>query len=224
MPVHCACGRKNGVEHSLTCKKGGYVSMRHNAIRDTEANIMKEVATDVVTEPNLLPVGNVELVYGSNTQAQALLDISARGIWSRHERVFFDVRITHPHAPSNTGKSIEALFKQNEQEKIRAYNDRVIQVEKSSFVPLVFSTNGGMSLQCKNLHSQLASLISRKRGEKYSEVMKHLRTRLRFALLKSTIIAVRGYRGNSVGANPVPLMDVDFGLVEAIDGVRTIGS
>ena len=163
MPTHCACGERNGIEHVLTCKKGGYVSMRHNAVRDMEAAIMKDVTKDVQVEPPLLPVGNVQLKNGTNTADHARLDIAARGIWSPCERTLFDVRITHPHCPSNAGKSLDALLIENENQKLREYNDRVIEVEKATFVPLVFSTNGGMSPQCQRLHTQLALLISRKR-------------------------------------------------------------
>ena len=31
-PMHCACGEENTTNHTLNCKKGGYVSMRHNAL------------------------------------------------------------------------------------------------------------------------------------------------------------------------------------------------
>ena len=179
---------------------------------------MKEVADDVQLEPHLIPVGNVQLENGTNTTNQARLDIAARGIWSSHERTLFDVRITHPFALSNRNKTIEALLAGNEAEKMRHYNDRVVQVEKSSFVPLVYSTNGIMSKQCERLHRQLAWLIAGKLGETYSKIMNHIRTRVRFALLKSVLVSIRGYRGrNKKGYEALPLSDVDFGL--ALDGV-----
>ena len=52
MPKHCACGAVNDIDHALTCKKGSYVSLRHNNLRDTEANLMREVAKDIVIEPS----------------------------------------------------------------------------------------------------------------------------------------------------------------------------
>ena len=36
MPMFCGCGQLNSMDHVLICKKGGYVSMRHNILRDTE--------------------------------------------------------------------------------------------------------------------------------------------------------------------------------------------
>ena len=49
IPKHCRCGSPNDINQCLTCKLGGYqyVIMRHNLVRDTIANVMKEVCHDV---------------------------------------------------------------------------------------------------------------------------------------------------------------------------------
>ena len=80
-----------------------------------------------------------------------------------------------------------------EKEKKEKYNARVLNIEKASFCPLVFLTTGGMSPECEALNKRIATLIANKTSENYSQVMTYLRTRLRFALLKATVIAVRGY-------------------------------
>ena len=41
IPKFCACGAENSIDHTLTCKRGGYVIMRHNALRDLEGNLMR---------------------------------------------------------------------------------------------------------------------------------------------------------------------------------------
>ena len=35
------CGRKNDINHALICKTGGYVSFRHDALKDTEADLLR---------------------------------------------------------------------------------------------------------------------------------------------------------------------------------------
>ena len=50
-PSYCLCGVNNDINHALSCKKGGYVMMRHNCIRNLEAEIMQEVCSDVRIEP-----------------------------------------------------------------------------------------------------------------------------------------------------------------------------
>ena len=170
--------------------------MRHNQIRDLEAVLLRDVCKDVKIEPELLPIGNSS-VDSSNKAIKARLDVSAVGIWSPMARTFLDVRVFHPNSQSYRGKKIEKVYEQHETEKKNAYNQRIVQVEKATFTPLVFSTSGGMAPECTKYHKRLAELISTKTKEEYGQVMNHLRTRLRFALLRSTLIALRGERGKS---------------------------
>ena len=56
LPEKCACGAHFDLQHSLSCKKGGFVSLRHNMIRDVTASLLDEVCHDVRVEPQLFPV------------------------------------------------------------------------------------------------------------------------------------------------------------------------
>ena len=75
------------------------------------------------------------------------------------------------------------------------YSSRVITVERASFTPLVYTTFGGWGPQAQRYHKRLASLIASKRNEEYHHVINHIRLKVRFSLLKSVLIAVRGERG-----------------------------
>ena len=101
---------------------------------------MSEVCKDVQREPPLLPLsGEMFNLRSTNTASEARLDISAPGIWNTVNKTFFDVRVFHPGAESNKAISIDAAFERHEQEKKRTYNRRVLEVEKATFTPLVFS-------------------------------------------------------------------------------------
>ncbi len=71
---------------------------------------------------------------------------------------------------------------------------------------------GGTGPACSKVIKRIAGKIAEKKGEQYSHVMGYLRTRLRFSLLRSVLIAVRGVRGKpmkepfigSVAFNLVP--------------------
>ena len=168
--------------------------MRHDRIRDLEASMLKDVCKDVKIEPELLPIGNTSQ-DSTNVAQKARLDVSAVGIWSPMERTFLDVRVLHPNSPSYQGKSVEKVYEEHEKAKKKSYNQRIIQVERATFTPLVFSTSGGMARECTKYHKKIAELVANKTKEEYSKVMNHIRTRLRFTLLKSTLIAIRGVRG-----------------------------
>ena len=57
------------------------MAMRHNEIRDLEAELLGEICKDVVIEPELLPIGNVNLPPGANIQDKARFDVAAGNIW-----------------------------------------------------------------------------------------------------------------------------------------------
>ena len=86
-------------------------------------------------------------------------------------------------------------------------------MKKGSFSPLIFSTTGGMGPECTKYHKRIAELISNKRGENYPDIMNYMRTRIRFALLKSTLVAVRGERGRRRRTVDTPVTDLSLNLV-----------
>ena len=211
-PNFCHCKKENDINHALSCKNGGYIHHRHNRIRDLEAEIMREVCLDVKTEPALLPLDNEQI--NGNKKDKARPDVSGIGVWSPQERTFLDVRIFHPNCPSYVNKDIPKLYTQHENEKKNAYNERIINVEKGSFTPIVMSTTGGMGVEADRFHKRLALLISEKRKEEYSHVVNYIRTRLRFALLKSTVTALRGVRSRRSDHTTTPMSSISYNLIQ----------
>ena len=44
MPSICPCGQSYDVTHSMSYKRGGFIVMRHNNVRDFEANLLKQLS------------------------------------------------------------------------------------------------------------------------------------------------------------------------------------
>ena len=95
---------------------------------------------------------------------------------------------------------------------MRKYKSRIITVERGSFTPLIYTTFGGWGPQSTRYHKRLAEKIAVKQNEKYSHVLNHMRARVRFSLLRSTLVAVRGERGKRQ-LTPRPLSSTSFNLV-----------
>ena len=57
---------------------------------------------------------------------------------------FFDIRVFNPFASSYSLSPLSWCCVTNEQEKRRAYDERVRQIERACFSPLVFLASGGM--------------------------------------------------------------------------------
>ena len=81
----------------------------------------------------------------------------------------------------------------------------------------LFVMGGGMAPECARFNKRLAELIAAKSGETNSYVMRHIRTRLRFALLRATLIAIRGSRGKSRVGAELDLDEISFNLVPQAD-------
>ena len=193
LPSRCACGANFSVDHAFTCKTGGFVTIRHNEVRDFTAEILKEVCQDVEVEPLLTPLTGEQFQYRSaNTDDSARLDVSARGVWTRGSRAFLDVRVFNPLAPSYRNQTLAAAHKANENAKKRAYRERIQQVEHGSFTPLVFTCFGGMSVECLKFYNHVADKLSEKRDIAGSLAKAWVRTKLCFSLLRTANLCIRG--------------------------------
>ena len=147
------------------------------------------------TEPLLQPLDNeVFNLQSTVTSREARLDMKAGGFWTPGVTAFFDVRVTHVNFRSNQGKHTATIFKEQENEKKRKYNQRVMDVEMGIFTPLVFGTNGGMGLDCQNVLRTLANKLSTKNDESYASFISWLRIQLSFAILRTVHRCVRGSR------------------------------
>ena len=184
--------------------------MRHNVLRDTEADLFSSVCKNVIIEPELISIERVDI--DGNDSNQARLDISAIGLWNHYQKSMFDIRVTYPNAESYLSKSLPDLYKMHEEEKKRSYNDRVLNCERATFSPMVFSTSGGMGRECQRVNQRLAELIANKKGERYSDTIKYIRNRLRFALLRATVTALRGCRGKRID-KAIEIEDIHFNLI-----------
>ena len=177
IPISCVCGSSFTVGHVLSCPRGGFPILRHNKIRDVIANLLSVVCHDVRTKPDLQPLSSESLASHSSVSSKgARLDIAVNGFWGgRYETSFVDVRVFNTHAPSNRNTSISNCYRRHEAEKKRAYEQRIHEVEHSSFTPLVFSASGGMGQQGSTFYKRLAALLAEKWSESYPSTLSWIR-------------------------------------------------
>lgn len=126
----------------------------------------------------------------------------------RFERSFFDVRIFNPNARSNRTSSLQSAYRKHEMEKKRCYEQRVLEVEHASFTPLVMSATGGMGSLERSFYNRLASMLSEKQGTSYNKTMEWVRCKLSFALLRMSILCIRGSHSSTSGSNTIHPIDL----------------
>ena len=213
LPSVCVCGQPFNVTHAMNCKRGGFISARHDNIRDFEAKLLAQVCKDVETEPPLQTLSNEHLPRSANTSGDARLNVRARGFWRRGQNAYFDIRVTNASAASQINAPLHSILKKHEAEKKRQYNARVMQVESGSFTPLVFSTVGSMGPETAAYHKALAEKISNKKDESYAEVITYIRTMLSNIAIKSSLLCLRGSR--KCRSQDVQAATEDFSLINS---------
>ena len=116
--------------------------MRHNNIRDFEANLLAKVCNDVETEPPLQPITTERFSNSTLKGDEARPDIRARGFWRNGQNSYFDVRVTNAESESQRNVAINSILIKHEREKKREYNERIMNIEHGTFTPLIFTIHG----------------------------------------------------------------------------------
>ena len=102
--------------------------------------------------------------------------------------------LTHMRPPTPP----DNIFASHDREKRRLYEERVREVEGACFTPLVFACTGAAGKTSHVFLKRLASLVSEKRNLTYAETMGWLRCRLAFALVRASVLCLRGTRVKEV--------------------------
>ena len=112
--LHC------DTSHALNCKIGGFVTIRHNNIKDYEANLLAKIYTDIETETSLQPIERqiVNGIPGDN----ARLNVRARGVWRDCQNMFFDIQITNTNSATQHNIKIGKVLLRHQREK----NEKII--------------------------------------------------------------------------------------------------
>ena len=124
-----------------------------------------------------------------------------------HQRTFFDVRVFNPMASSYRATAVSSLYRRFERAKQRMYEQRVMEVEMSSFTPLVFFTFGGMGRAVTVAFRRLASLFAAHHHQPFITAMAWFRCSNR--LLRSAVTCLRGaksHRGSPVTVGALDLV------------------
>ena len=71
------------IDHAMNCPSGGYLTFRHNELRDfTANNALSEVCSSVCVELSLQTLSGEALKFSTAiAEDGALLDASANGFW-----------------------------------------------------------------------------------------------------------------------------------------------
>ena len=155
LPHEYVCKAKYNIDHALTCKTIGFVTLRHTEIINVTADILFMVCEEIRKEPTLRTT--------ADNSDELRADISVRSFWQKLQTALVDIRIFYPFAPSYRNQSLTTTMKTKKTEK-----KKFLAGKYGSFIPLVITTNGGMSTETKQFYRQLSELLCEKSGVSYS--------------------------------------------------------
>ena len=148
----------------------------------------------------------------ANTYANAYLYIAADSIWGgRFKRSYFDIQVFNPFALLNLQTPLDAVYRRHELDKIRQYEQRVREVEHSSFTPLIFSSSRGFDKVATTFCKRIASMLAEKKHFVFCMSMRLIRCCISYALLRSSIMCIGGARSSL----SQPVLDSRFDLQAA---------
>ena len=163
---------------------------------------MSSVSIDVEIDPLLREISNEQLSKGANNAADATLDIHPGGFCS-------------PKADTCKDLELSNIHKLHEDEKKRKYAERVNIIEHGTFTPLVFTTTGRMSKECKIYHNRLAELIANTKREQYHTTIAWKRAKTCCSLHRSSFVCLRGSRTLKITTNAIKNIDMDIEVEES---------
>ena len=74
----------------MSCKKGEFINICYNDVRDLTVKLLSEVCHDVQVEPTLLSLTEEWMEHRNAIEAkEARSDIKVRGFWIRGQQAFF---------------------------------------------------------------------------------------------------------------------------------------
>ena len=90
-------------------------------------------------------------------------DVRAEGFWGcRQQQAYFDVKVFNPTASTYCNKSLQSYYCRLKAGKRRDYQERILNVEHSSFSSLIFSTSVVQSdPTASTVYKRLALLLTK---------------------------------------------------------------
>ena len=159
--------QKFTVQHALSYKKGGFVTLRHNKLCDNIAEMLQEDTKAVRIEPILQPLTGQEQSIGGNVSLEACCKV----FWSKCPMPW----------KQNTQKMLWIEWTQEEK-----------RLQLQDFECSKRLISNPCFLDNKQYEKRLCQMILLKLKEELSVVTYRIRCKISYTLLQSSLLCVRG--------------------------------
>ena len=124
---------KYDVTYALSCKLGGFVTLRNNELKNITADLLSKVCYHGCVELMLQELtGEQSKERAANRTDEARLDVTAVNFCVAGQRAFFYIRVFDLNARRYSNLELAKCY------SIIQYDERVLNIENGSFIPLVY--------------------------------------------------------------------------------------
>ena len=187
LPPKCdGCGAPSSLDHFLICRRGGLVVQRHNEIRDAIGDLAALAWGQVRRE--------TVVIEAEDQQSETLdADLCVRWVWLPQAEALFDIRVVDTDAQSYLRHAPSRVLLNAEVEKKNKYAE-ACAARRAHFTPLCFSVDGLAGSEANCFLKRMACRLSSRWDRSYAEVLGWIRARLAFAIVRASVLCVRGSR------------------------------
>ena len=222
LPVDCdGCNAKNLIAHALGCKKGGIVTLRHDGIANTLAQLgaqafkpsamrdephirsraatpreVKAIAESMKANKNAK--NKTPPLHDSDIFTADRGDVAIAGPWHSHTDCIIDARVTDTDQESYL-KQDPAKVLSNQERSKKAKCLEPCLAQRRHFSPFVASVDGMFGREATTVAKRLAAVLASKWQRPYSVVCSYVKSRLAIDVIRSTNRCMRGSRTPSSG-------------------------
>jgi len=140
-------------------------------------------------------------------------DLCVRGVWLPQAETLFDIRIINTNAQSYLSQPPVSVILTAENEKKRKYLDASV-ARRAHFTPLCFSVDGIAGSEAASFLKRLAVCLSSRWERSFADVILWICTCLAFAILRATVLCVRGSRSRWCCLGLEDGASIDFNLLD----------
>ena len=189
LPAYCpSCGDPFSVSHALKCKKGGWVTKRHNQVARVWRALFKRVSDFVEPEPFVAPP--INLTKASTTRrVDARADILVSGLFRLLQDAYLDVAVSDTGAACYVNRKAMACLREKETRKRGKYEERVEPLG-GTFSPLVCSVYGTLAPEAEEILTLVVKGLDKDAVEKRSTVAWE-RIALQVGIVKAVSLCLR---------------------------------
>ena len=119
-----------------------------------------------------------------------MADLAIRGVWSHQSEALLDIRVVDTDGQAYLSRSPSDVLAKAEEEKKAKYLS-ACEARRALFTPICVSVDG---MEANAFLKRLGDRLSLKWMSPYSEVINWIRTRLTFAIIRASLLCLRGSR------------------------------